>query len=105
AMAVDHYENFPVASLLLPRALRSTIRDIYRFARTADDIADEGDAPAQERLSALADFHGALNMIETGRPGDSSAPLFRPDIFVPLQDTVARHDLPVSLFRDLISAF
>ena len=44
-MPVDHYENFPVASLLLPQRLRRPIEAIYRFARAADDIADEGDAP------------------------------------------------------------
>ena len=50
-MGVGHYENFPVASLLAPPALRDAIRAIYRFARTADDIADEGNATPEERLS------------------------------------------------------
>ena len=47
-MGVGHYENFPVASLLLPARLRRPVDAIYRFARTADDIADEGDFPAPE---------------------------------------------------------
>ena len=116
-MAVDHYENFPVASLLLPRPLRAAVCDIYRFARTADDIADEGDASASERLAALAQFHAALDRIDGGDPLtagtlvvkvaaelEAEAP-FRPDIFLPLQATIARLGLPLSLFRDLLSAF
>ena len=51
-MPVDHYENFPVASLLVPARLRQPIEVIYRFARSADDIADEGDATPDERLAA-----------------------------------------------------
>ena len=102
-MAVDHYENFPVASLLLPRRLRAAVRDIYRYARTADDIADEGEAPPQARLAALAQYRRALHLLETGSgPGDA---LPHPDIFVPLGATIARHALPVSLLRDLLSAF
>lgn len=102
-MAVDHYENFPVASLLLPRALRAAVRDIYRYARTADDIADEGDAGAEERLAALAEFRRGLDILEGRSPTD--APLPHPHIFVPLASTMARHALPASLFRDLLSAF
>ena len=102
-MAVDHYENFPVASLLLPRALRAAVRDIYRFARTADDIADEGDAPPEERLAALAEFHRGLDILQ-GR-SSNDLPLPYPEIFVPLGSTMARHALPASLFHDLLSAF
>lgn len=109
-MAVDHYENFPVASLLLPRALRAAVRDIYRYARTADDIADEGDATPQQRLAGLAEFRAALHAIDPGNAvhhGDVAAgdALHRPDIFLPLQATIARHGLPISLFHDLLSAF
>ena len=102
-MAVDHYENFPVASLLLPRALRAAVRDIYRFARTADDIADEGEATAQERLADLAEFHRGLKVLQGCSPND--LPLPRPSIFVPLGATMARHRLPPQLFHDLLSAF
>ncbi len=102
-MAVDHYENFPVASLLLPRALRAAVRDIYYFARTADDIADEGDATPEERLAELAEFRRGLDVLEGCSPND--LPLPRPRIFVPLGATMARHALPSSLFRDLLSAF
>ena len=51
AQGVDHYENFPVASWLCPPRLRKPVAAIYGFARTADDIADEGLAPAAERLA------------------------------------------------------
>lgn len=102
-MAVDHYENFPVASLLLPRELRAAVRDIYRFARTADDIADEGNATAEERLVDLAEFRRGLDVLQGCSPTD--LPLPRPSIFVPLGATMARHELPADLFRDLLSAF
>ncbi|MYN13829.1 squalene synthase HpnC [Pusillimonas sp. TS35] len=103
-MSVDHYENFPVASLLLPRRLRTAVRDIYRYARTADDIADEGDAPAGVRQAALAGYREALAQIEAGGlalpPDDPRAP-----VFVPLADTIRRHTLPLAPFFDLLSAF
>ncbi len=60
-MSVDHYENFPVASWLCPPALRPAVQAIYWFARTADDLADEGDAPPAERLARLAAYRQALN--------------------------------------------
>lgn len=97
-MGIDHYENFPVASLLVPRALRGPIQEIYRFARHADDIADEGDAPAAQRLAALAALNDVLDRIAAGRyPGDGP--------WSALASTVAAHDLPVSLLRDLLDAF
>lgn len=97
-MAVGHYENFPVASLLLPAPLRRPIATIYRFARAADDLADEGDAPAEARLQALAVFDAELTRIEQGAaPQD---PLFRD-----LADTIRAHRLPVGYFHDLLSAF
>lgn len=102
-MAVDHYENFPVASLLLPRELRSAVRDIYRYARSADDIADEGDATPPERLAALAEYRLALNAIASDPAG--SGPLPRPEIFDPLRNTMRLHGLPASPFLDLLSAF
>src|SRR5262245_44914680 len=94
-MGVGHYENFPVASLLLPRCLRAPVRAIYRFARTADDIADEGDANAATRLQQLADLAGQLDAIEANAPNDW------PD----LAQAIAVHQLPLQLFRDLLSAF
>ena len=64
AMSVGHYENFPVASWLMPARLRPAVRAIYRFARTADDLADEGVASPAERLSALDDLRAQLRAIE-----------------------------------------
>lgn len=97
-MPVDHYENFPVASLLLPRALRQPVEAIYRFARAADDIADEGDAPAGDRLAALARYRQAVDDIEAGRlPRDAQ--------FAELAAVIAAHGLPCGLFRDLLDAF
>ena len=67
-MGVDHYENFPVASLLCPPALRPPIMAVYAFARTADDLADEGDAAAAQRLADLAAFGADLDAAAAGRP-------------------------------------
>ena len=104
-MAVDHYENFPVASLLLPAPLRQAVKDIYRFARTADDLADEGDAIAADRLSALARYRDALHRIagQKSAEGFGSPDLDR--VFVPLAGTIQRHQLPLEPFLNLISAF
>jgi squalene synthase HpnC len=97
-MPVDHYENFPVASILLPAPLREPVAAIYAFARSADDFADEGDLPAQERLRRLAAYQAELDAIEAGRP--SAHPLF-----ARLGSVIAAHALPVRLFRDLLDAF
>ncbi|HAP26755.1 MAG TPA: squalene synthase HpnC, partial [Achromobacter sp.] len=105
-MSIDHYENFPVASLLLPRRLRGAVTDIYRFARAADDIADEGSATDEERLAQLATFRTELHRIGA-EPGTPPAPGLPPlsDIFGPLAQTIARHQLPITPFYDLLSAF
>jgi squalene synthase HpnC len=96
-MAVDHYENFPVASLLLPKHLRRAVTDIYRFARGADDLADEGDATPAERLAALQTYRDAILTIASGH---TPAALFQP-----LAQTIIQHDLPAAPFLDLLSAF
>lgn len=97
-MPVDHYENFPVASWLLPKRLRRPVEAIYLFARSADDFADEGDAPAATRLGQLAAYHAELDRIERGET--SSHP-----VFVPLAAAIRDHAIPISPFRDLLSAF
>jgi squalene synthase HpnC len=97
-MSVDHYENFPVASILLPRRLAPAVEAIYAFARSADDIADEGDATPEQRLAALDAYEQALDRIEAGE-------LNADPIFVRLAATIAQHDLPLRPFRDLLSAF
>jgi squalene synthase HpnC len=97
-MGIGHYENFPVGSLLLPRRFRPPVALIYRFAREADDFADEGDAPGPARLAQLERFREQLRKIERGQA---------PDIpwFSELAAAIREHDLPVSAFSDLLSAF
>lgn len=97
-MGVGHYENFPVASVLLPARFRHPVAVIYRFARAADDFADEGEVPAATRLNNLQIFGKSLDAIERGDA--PSAPLF-----AEIAEIVARHALPVQLFRDLLDAF
>ena len=97
-MPVDHYENFPVASWLLPKRLRRPVEAIYRFARSADDIADEGDASPAERLAGLAEYSASLDGIERGEtPHDP--------VFGPLATEIRAHAIPLAPFRDLLSAF
>ena len=97
-MPVGHYENFPVASLLLPRRLRAPIEVIYRFARSADDIADEGSDPDDLRLRRLSVYRQALERIARGEiPAES--------LFTDVARIVREHALPLPLFADLISAF
>lgn len=103
-MAIDHYENFPVASILLPAHLRAAVHTIYRYARSADDIADEGDALPQERLHQLERYRFALEQIRSGEPLQELDPDLKP-IFVPLAGTIAQHTLPLQPFMDLLSAF
>jgi squalene synthase HpnC len=97
-VSVGHYENFPVASLLLPAPLREPIRIIYGFARTADDFADEGDDPPDIRLGKLNGYREKLALIEAGTTPDD--PLFRD-----VARIVRSHQLPLRLFRDLLDAF
>lgn len=100
-VSVDHYENFPVASWLCPPTLRPAIAAIYRFARTADDIADEGDAPPDTRLADLAAYGADLQAICDGRAASRRwAP-----VFGPLAEAIRRHALPRALLADLLDAF
>jgi squalene synthase HpnC len=97
-VSAAHHENFPVASLLVPIPLRPAILAVYRFARMADDFADEGDVAAADRLAALDRFDAALDGIAAGVPP-------RAPPFPELAAAVARHALPLGPFRDLLSAF
>ena len=97
-MAVGHYENFPVASSLLPARYRDAVVAIYRFARAADDIADEGDAAPGERLAALAAFGRAIDAIERG-----DTPAQPP--FPSVAAAIRTHRLPLAPFRALLAAF
>ena len=97
-MPVAHYENFPVASLLLPLRLRRPVEAIYRFARAADDIADEGYEAPEIRLAKLTVYQGRLAAISGGQAPEH--PIFRD-----LAHAIREHDLPVALFHDLLDAF
>ena len=102
-MAVDqHYENFPVASALLPPAIRPFVVAIYRFARHADDVADEGDAAAAERLTVLARLDREVRALFAGTPAaDLSLPTVRG-----LHGLRASYpEIAVEPFTDLLSAF
>ena len=106
-----HYENFPVASLLLPRRMRPHVAALYAFARAADDFADEGDRTVDERhrlidgwrtrlLEAVA---GATSTIQ--RRPEPGEPAHSREIFMALGVTVRRLQLPSVLLEDLLSAF
>jgi squalene synthase HpnC len=97
-IATSHYENFPVASKLLPRRLRQPIMVIYAFARTADDLADEGEDSNEQRLQNLQAFEQKLRDVEQGKPSDEL-------LFIALNDVIQRFNIPYSLFYDLLSAF
>ncbi|MBY0242017.1 MAG: squalene synthase HpnC [Burkholderiaceae bacterium] len=97
-MPVDHYENFPVASFLLPRRLVPAVEAIYAFARSADDLADEGDAAPDERLAALNLYEQQLQRIERNEEG-------LPPMFERLAGVIRAFDLPMAPFHDLLSAF
>ena len=97
-MSATHYENFPVASFALPRHLRPAVLALYRFARYADDLADEGDASPDERLVALDALARDLDRVLGGaQSGDR--------MLRDLATTVARHRLTPQLLFDLLSAF
>ncbi len=97
-MSAGHYENFPVASFLVPQSLRPAVLAIYRFARAADDVADEGDDVPQVRLAELARYDAALEAIARGdTPPDPP--------FAALAAVVRAHRLPIALLHDLVSAF
>ncbi|CAM5791770.1 squalene synthase HpnC [Ottowia pentelensis] len=99
---VDHYENFPVASWLCPPRLRAPIAAIYHFARTADDLADEGDAPAARRLADLTAYREDLHAIARGA---QPSPRWAAAVFQPLAAQIRAFALPVQPLHDLLSAF
>jgi squalene synthase HpnC len=95
-LARSHYENFLVASVLLPRRLRQPFYNIYAFCRTADDLADESPSPA-EALVRLERFQRELDESFRGKP--------RENLFIALMQTVGQFDLPKQPFDDLLDAF
>ena len=98
-LARSHYENFPVASVLVPARMRRHIAAVYAFSRTADDFADEPTRSADLRLELLDDWQARL------RRSVSQSPPRTDPIFVALRDTMERCALPIDLFEDLLSAF
>jgi hypothetical protein len=105
---ITHYENFPVASFLCPAHLRRPIAAIYHFARTADDIADEGDATAAERLDQLQAYRQVLVAACAAHPARHSTlstDTGWPYVFGPLQQAMATYHLPPQLLHDLLDAF
>ena len=112
-IARRHYENFPVASFLLPAAMRPHIAAIYAFARAADDFADEGDLPAATRLALLDDWGRRLTSCLNGEAAGHATPnpqspgpnLQADAIFLALSRTIGTLSLPAGLFEDLLSAF
>jgi squalene synthase HpnC len=95
ANSVQHYENFPVASLLLPRYAVPAVQALYRFARAADDIADEGNAAFNERLQTLQSLAAQLDT-----PHNASSLLVRD-----CAPFIANGTLPVQYLQDLLKAF
>ncbi len=106
---ITHYENFPVASWLCPAHLRAPIAAIYHFARTADDIADEGDATAQQRLDELQTYRNDLDATCAAATGGevlhATTSARWPQVFGPLQIALQTHHLPPALLHDLLNAF
>ncbi|MDO9196467.1 squalene synthase HpnC [Rhodoferax sp.] len=102
APAVEHYENFPVASFLCPAHLRAPIAAIYHFARTADDIADEGEASPAQRLLELQAYR--QDLIAASENKTAFSPRWAP-VFGPLQAAISAHQLPVPALHDLLDAF
>ena len=103
---VNHYENFPVASWLCPARWRAPVTALYHFARTADDLADEGDLSAEARLDALRAYRASLDAacaeVESGAPQPSSR---WPHVFGPLAKQMAEHHLPRRWMDALLDAF
>jgi squalene synthase HpnC len=94
----SHYENFPVASFALPKAMRQPISVVYAFARTADDFADEGEHTVEERFALLNDYSNKLHQTEQNEALDHP-------IFIAIKDVINKHQLPWQLFHDLLTAF
>lgn len=96
-----HYENFPVASLLCPAALRPAVMALYGFARTADDLADEGQTAPQQRRTQLRAFRDDLDAVLSGQPISGHWP----QVFAALAQAVQQHGLPGEPLHALLDAF
>ncbi len=96
--SVEHYENFPVGSFLLPARFRKPVAAVYHFARHADDLADEGDASVEERLARLAECSAELARIAAGHEPLTAR-------YAALAPVIRNYAIPLPLFEDLLSAF
>ncbi|RQO56442.1 squalene synthase HpnC [Paucibacter sp. KBW04] len=101
-MSIEHYENFPVASWLCPKPLRPAIAAIYHFARTADDLADEGEANQAQRIQDLQDYRADLRAAAEGR---APSPRWASQVFNPLIPVLQQYRLPLPLLEQLLDAF
>ena len=97
-VARAHYENFPVASWLIPKPLRIHVATIYTFARRADDLADEGDDTPEQRITALQLMGSELNKAVSGTPADHF-------LYISLAHTINKYQLDPQLFHNLLDAF
>lgn len=100
--SIDHYENFPVASWLCPAHLRPAVMALYQFARTADDLADEGNEPAHHRLDALGEYRADLQNCLNQANIDS---VLWSQVFGPLRLASQQYQLPAQPLFDLLDAF
>jgi hydroxysqualene synthase len=100
-VGVEHYENFPVASVLCPPAIRPAVVAIYHFARTADDLADEGTASKDLRLADLSAYRLDLQAVCRQQPPSARWSA----VFEPLARQIDQHRLPSALLHDLLDAF
>jgi squalene synthase HpnC len=96
-IALEHYENFPVGSWLIPKEKRKYVHAIYAFARTADDFADEQRYREDERMQLLIDWEKRLDECISGSPSHP--------VFIAVKEAIERFNIPDALFKDLITAF
>jgi squalene synthase HpnC len=96
-LAQKHYENFPVVSWLIPSELKNDVAIIYWFARTADDLSDEGNLSSSERLEKLEEFGKRLEKLLTNEPANN--------LEAALKNTISTKNLNPEHFHNLINAF
>ncbi|HEY1090611.1 MAG TPA: squalene synthase HpnC [Burkholderiaceae bacterium] len=105
AVSIEHYENFPVASWLCPAHLRPAVVAIYHFARTADDLADEGDIAPPVRLADLQAYRADLRAMAAADPQAAVSARWGERVFAPLGRACREHALPLPLLDALLDAF
>jgi squalene synthase HpnC len=102
-IAINHYENFPVASLLFPKDKRKYVYAVYAFARTADDIADSPDFSTEEKIKLLDEYESTfLNLLNLNILTEN---VNTNNIMTAVVDTIREFDIPESEFLNLLKAF